>query len=213
MIRGKNIWNLCIIDNIDFREETFAYDNIFDTTRKTTHATLRMVFQLSHPLSKIITESKLITDYYFYIGISIFIKDKLQKFEDTFGLLLNLYGENFEIQQVHEELWKNLKMKCQVEPLNVVILEPGDNSNNTENIYAAARIYFNNVGIDGIENLEIAYDKAIFRRFNILNEINIQPLLDVWHTLKAMCITLLIIFSGYGIYDLAAHFGIYYLDK
>ena len=41
LIRGENIWNLCIIDNIDFREETFAYDNIFDTTRKTTHATFK----------------------------------------------------------------------------------------------------------------------------------------------------------------------------
>ena len=28
-----------------------------------------------------------------------------------------------------------------------------------------------------------------------------------------MCITLLIIFLEYGIYDLAAHFGVYYLDK
>ena len=111
LIRGENIWNLCIIDNIDFCEETFTYDNIFDTTRKTMHATLRMVFQfkLSHLLLKIITESKLITDYHFYIGISIFIKDELWKFEDTFGLLLNLYGENFEIQQVHEELWKSWK--------------------------------------------------------------------------------------------------------
>ncbi len=104
-------------------------------------------------------------------------------------------------------------MRYQVESPNVVILKPEDNLNNTENIHTAARMYFNDVRIDGIENLEIAYDKAIFRRFNILNEINIQPLLDVWHTLKAMCITLLIIFSGYGIYDLAAHFGIYYLDK
>ncbi len=28
-----------------------------------------------------------------------------------------------------------------------------------------------------------------------------------------MCIILLTIFSGYEIYDLAAHFGVYYLDK
>src|SRR6266542_2962699 len=158
LIRGENIWNLCIIDNIDFREETFAYDNIF-------------------------------------------------------GLLLNLYGENFEIQQVHEELWKNLEMGCQVEPPNVVILEPGDNPNNTENIHAAARMYFNDVGIDSVENLEIACDEAIFRRFNTLNETNIRPLLGAWHTSKAMCVTLLTIFSGYGIYDLAAHFGVCYLDK
>ncbi len=74
-------------------------------------------------------------------------------------------------------------------------------------------MYFNDIGIDGVKNLEIACDEVIFRRFNTLNEMNIQLLLGAWHTLKAMYITFLMIFSEYRIYDLAAHFGVCYLDK
>ncbi|PKY63314.1 hypothetical protein RhiirA4_433098, partial [Rhizophagus irregularis] len=31
--RDKNIWNLGIIDNVDFKEATFGYGNIFDAIR------------------------------------------------------------------------------------------------------------------------------------------------------------------------------------
>ncbi|CAJ0845036.1 11397_t:CDS:2, partial [Entrophospora sp. SA101] len=43
------IWNLSMIDNIDFKEKSFTYYNIFNATRNTSHATLRMCFQI--PLS------------------------------------------------------------------------------------------------------------------------------------------------------------------
>lgn len=39
-----NIWNIGVIDNIDFKEKTFAYSNIFDQIRSTTHAILCIVF-------------------------------------------------------------------------------------------------------------------------------------------------------------------------
>ncbi len=74
-------------------------------------------------------------------------------------------------------------------------------------------MYFNDVEIDDVKNLEIAYDEIIFKRFNILNKMNIWPLLSAWHTSKAICITLLTIFSGYGIYDLTTYFSVCYLDK
>src|SRR5438132_13233862 len=45
------IWNVCLIDNIDLREMTFKYGNIYDAARKTFHATLRMVFKFRLPLS------------------------------------------------------------------------------------------------------------------------------------------------------------------
>ncbi|RGB36566.1 hypothetical protein C1646_757957 [Rhizophagus diaphanus] len=32
LIEGKNIWNLAIIDNIDFKEKTFKFGNIYDVT-------------------------------------------------------------------------------------------------------------------------------------------------------------------------------------
>ena len=36
---------MCVIDNIDFKEKLFTFGNIYDTTRATTHATIRIVFQ------------------------------------------------------------------------------------------------------------------------------------------------------------------------
>lgn len=211
LIKGENVWNLCVIDNIDFREETFLYNNIFDAAGRTINATLRMVFQfrLPLPLSKITAKSES-TNYHFFVGISKFVENELQKFEDTFSFLLNLYGKDFDIKEVREKLWESFEMECQFEPPNVVILEPGNNPNNTENIHDAVRMYFDDVGV---ENLEVACDEAIFRRLNTLNKTNVRPLLGAWHTSKAMCITLLTIFSGYGIYDLAAHLGVNYLDK
>ena len=58
LLKGPNIWNLAIIDNIDFKETTFKYGNIFDTTRESSHTTLRMAFQMQMPIS---LEEKLVT--------------------------------------------------------------------------------------------------------------------------------------------------------
>ena len=41
----KNIWNLSIIDNVDFKEATFGYGNIFNAVRENSHVTLRILFQ------------------------------------------------------------------------------------------------------------------------------------------------------------------------
>ncbi|CAJ0826766.1 16725_t:CDS:2, partial [Entrophospora sp. SA101] len=58
-------------------------------------------------------------------------------------------------------------------------------------------------------HLDLASDESIFRKLNKLNEseTEIRLLLGAWHTSKAMCGTLLTIFSGYGIYNLAANLG------
>jgi hypothetical protein len=52
LIRGGNYWNLAVIviDNIDFKAKTFTYGNIYEVTRKTSHATLRMIFQFKLPI-------------------------------------------------------------------------------------------------------------------------------------------------------------------
>ena len=59
--KGENIWNVGIIDNIDFAE-MFTYDSIFDTTRRTRHMTLQMVFQFELPLC--MTEIRLRVEAY-----------------------------------------------------------------------------------------------------------------------------------------------------
>jgi hypothetical protein len=45
LIKGKNIWNLAVIDNIDFKEKSFKFGNIYDVTCRNSHTTLRMAFQ------------------------------------------------------------------------------------------------------------------------------------------------------------------------
>ncbi len=35
--KNENIWNLAIINNIDFKEATFRYGNIFDTIYTSIH--------------------------------------------------------------------------------------------------------------------------------------------------------------------------------
>src|SRR6266496_977761 len=45
-----NIWNICVIDNIDFKEKAFTYGNIYDATRHSSHATLRLLFQYQLPV-------------------------------------------------------------------------------------------------------------------------------------------------------------------
>ncbi|RHZ60063.1 hypothetical protein Glove_359g45 [Diversispora epigaea] len=45
LIQDKNIWNLAVIDNIDFKEKSFKFGNIYDVTCDNSHATLKMAFQ------------------------------------------------------------------------------------------------------------------------------------------------------------------------
>ena len=44
LTHSNNIWSLAIIDNIDFKEKSFKFENIYDVTRGNSHVTLRMAF-------------------------------------------------------------------------------------------------------------------------------------------------------------------------
>ncbi|CAJ0625428.1 15168_t:CDS:2 [Entrophospora sp. SA101] len=155
---NENIWNLCVIDNIDFQEKTFGYNNIFDVTRRTTHSTLQMVFQfkLPHPLSTISSNSDLVLGHSFHVGMSTFTEKEIEHFENTFSLLWNLYGRDFDVAQVQEELWKNVEIGYLIKPPNVIILKPGEDHNNTMNIHAAARMYYDDIGLDSTGHLDLA---------------------------------------------------------
>src|ERR1043165_5615989 len=45
LIKNNNIWNLVVIDNIDFKEKSFKFENIYDVIHGNSHAILRMTFQ------------------------------------------------------------------------------------------------------------------------------------------------------------------------
>ncbi|CAJ0830393.1 6541_t:CDS:2, partial [Entrophospora sp. SA101] len=140
---NENIWNLCVMDNIDFQEKTFGHS--------------------------------------FHVGMSTFTEKEIEHFENTFSLLWNLYGRDFDVAQVQEELWKNVEIGCLIEPPNVIILKPGEDHNNTMNIHAAARIYYDDIGLDSTGHLDLSSDESIFRKLNKLNEseTEIRLLLDL----------------------------------
>ncbi len=83
LIQGDNIWNISVIDNIDFKEQTFSYGNIFDSTRKSSHATLRMVFQftLPEPLNNIIDNNNNNHSSLLLFGESQYTKNLLKIYE------------------------------------------------------------------------------------------------------------------------------------
>jgi len=45
LISGPNVWNLAVIDNVDFKQSSSKYGNVYDYSRIISHAT-RMVFPL-----------------------------------------------------------------------------------------------------------------------------------------------------------------------
>lgn len=49
LLTEKNVFNLAVIDNIDFKERSFQFGNIYDVTHGISHVTLRMVFQFLLP--------------------------------------------------------------------------------------------------------------------------------------------------------------------
>jgi len=222
LLKGENIWNVSVIDNIDFKESTFKYGNIFDTTRNSSHATLRMVFQflLPIPLESIINDddnnNNNDNNDRILFGESNFTNNLLKKYEKIFNELLQL-SEDWDVSDFYNHnIINEIEMGCQnIPPPNVVILEPGENPNCDLNVHNACDMYYSDLEISNNDYLNIACDKAIFRRLISYQEKNnnAKLLLGQWHTSKDMCSALITIFSGYGIFDLAASLGVRYLDK
>src|SRR2546429_620139 len=199
--KGNNIWNICMVDNIDLQESTFRYDKIFDVPRKTAHATLRMVaqYQLTQNISSLI-ESYNSELSVFQVGQSTFINNETKKIQNIFNLFVENKWIDYDAFDIRSELRKNVPIGCNIPKPNIVILKPGDNPCNNLNVHEAIIMYFDDVGIGENNFLDISADQAIFRRLVPLREKRpeIRLLLGGWHTNKCMLSTLLAIFSGHG---------------
>jgi hypothetical protein len=221
LLKEKNIWNLSVIDNIDFKEKTFAYGNIFDSIRNNSYATLRIVFQFTLPLSiesiidndsDNISDNDNENDDIILFGESNFTNDLLNKYGKIFNELLLQKSKDWDVADLYNhEIIKNIKLGCQnIPPPNVVILKPGDNPCNDSNVHNSCDMYNDDLGISDVDHLDVACDEAIFRRLILYhkNRRNVRLFLGQWHTSKDMCSALITIFSGYGIFDLAANLGV-----
>jgi len=149
-LKGDNIWNICILDNIDFKQKQFTYDNIYDKVRQTAHATLCIVFQftLPKPLTDIIAEGVTMNKREkFRVGVSSFVEEQLMKFKRTIKSFLDNHdSDSFETKDILMEIRNNIRDGCVLPTLNVVILEPGNKPSCNENVHEAVLMYYNDVG-------------------------------------------------------------------
>ncbi|RIA79894.1 hypothetical protein C1645_839690 [Glomus cerebriforme] len=184
LIQGDNIWNISVINNIDFKEQTFSYGNIFDSTHKSSYATLQMVFQfaLPEPLNNIIDNNNNNNNGLLLFGESQYTKNLLKIYEDIFANLLQI-SNDWDINDIYDKIAEKIPIGCQVPSPNVVILEPGKSPNCDENVHDACNMYFNDVGLSNNNYLDIAYNEAIFRRLITYREKkdNIRLILGQWH--------------------------------
>lgn len=144
LIKSNNIWNLAIIDNIDFKEKSFKFRNIYDVTRDNLHATLRMVFQVHlpfevenspEPVVELTTETPL-------FGSNENINDILMIFQQTIDELLSFekingeltHKKDFDADTIKCAILSKLNPGCLEPSPDVIILEPGANLNSDEEI-------------------------------------------------------------------------------
>ncbi|PKY46612.1 hypothetical protein RhiirA4_461515 [Rhizophagus irregularis] len=225
LIKGKNIWNLAIIDNIDFKEKTFKFGNIYDITRGSSHATLRMAFQIQLPIEVKTGPEQIIelTAETSLFGMNQGIENALTIFQQIIQELLKFkkineeftYNTNFNAETIKHKILNRLDYGSCGESPNIVILEPGSNPNSDDEILHVAEMYKKDFAMEDHSFLDIVADEAIFRQLIKCREKwpYIRPLLGQWHTSKDFCSVLLVLFSSYGLLSLASRLGVRFLDK
>ncbi|GET55152.1 hypothetical protein GLOIN_2v1761305 [Rhizophagus irregularis DAOM 181602=DAOM 197198] len=223
---GNDIFNLAVIDNIDFKEASFGFGNIYDVTRETSHATLRMVFQSTLPIlvneiPEPIKELNVNTQLF---GMTQGMNIMQSKIDYAFEKLLDFqkstdenisYNKDLDVDTIEKEILTRCDFGCLIPPSNVVILTPTGSPNDDNEIFRATQMYKEEFSLNDDGYLDICADEAIFRRLikSRTRWEKIRPILGQWHTSREMLGVLLTIFSSYGIFHLAAAIGVRFLDK
>ena len=189
LIQGSNIWNIAVIDNIDFKENSFKFGNIYDVTRGSSHATLRMAFQAQLPIEIETGPEKIIelTAETLLFGMNQGIDETLIMFQQIIYDLLNfkkvneklVYTTNFNAETIRRIILTKLDYGCLGPSPNIVILEPGSNPNSDEEILHVTEMYKKDFAMESHSFLDIVADEAIYRRLIKCREKwpNIRPLL------------------------------------
>jgi hypothetical protein len=214
---GDYVYNLAVIDNIDLQEKTFAYGNIYDIARRTSHATLRMVFQFKLPPDLQASHSVFFAEKsdQVTVGPSTVTEHLNEHYDHIFSKLLLEKAHDFDLSDIHLNVIENIHLGCRFPAPKVVILKPGAAPNSNENVHRACDMFLDDIGNIGINTIDIACDEAIFRRLkNYQNQrLNVKQVLGQWHTSKDMCKALITAFSGYGIFNMAAQLGVKYMEN
>ncbi|RHZ86581.1 hypothetical protein Glove_48g133 [Diversispora epigaea] len=172
LIKKQNIWNLAVIDNIDFKQKSFAFGNIYDVTRDSSHAILRMAFQSN--LNNVEIEQRIILDENTYLfGMNSTIQQILHTFQEVLEKLLNIkidnngqliYNKDIDAEIIKKTILPELEHGCQGSSSHIVILEPERNPNSDDSILEAAQMYIEDFDLNEQEYLDIVGDQALFHR-------------------------------------------------
>jgi hypothetical protein len=211
---GPNVWNLAVIDNIDFKEKTFRAGNLFDNTRDTAHATLRMVFQFEMPDLNISSSiPNTLEDN--LCGRNSFTEQLMERLTQIFKRLIAEHPNKFAMDEINDALKKVVEKGCNVSSPTVVILEAGPAPNSNPAAHKTCDMYIEDLELNQGDSLDIACDEAIFRRLTSYSnsQLKLNPILGQWHTNKDMCSALIVAFSGYGLFGLASILGTKFLEK
>ncbi|RIA89630.1 hypothetical protein C1645_824560 [Glomus cerebriforme] len=185
--------------NIDFKEKTFKFGNIYDVTHDSSHATLRIVFQVHLPFEvenspELVVGLTIDTPLF---GINQNINEILMIFQQTIDELLDfrkinnelIYKEDFDADTIKRAILSKLNPGCLGPSPDIVILEPGANPNSDEEILRVAEMYKEDFSMEDHSFLNIVADEAIYRRLIRCREKwpKIRPILGAWHTSKDFC--------------------------
>ncbi|CAG8733958.1 4017_t:CDS:1, partial [Dentiscutata heterogama] len=68
------------------------------------------------------------------------------KFDQIIRQLLNKNGRNFGIREIDAEVFNNIELGCNVNPPNLVILEPGPAPNSNEAVFELINMFLKDLG-------------------------------------------------------------------
>ncbi|PKY32595.1 hypothetical protein RhiirB3_450885 [Rhizophagus irregularis] len=148
LIKGKNIWNLAIIDNINFKEKTFKFvktgpEQIIELTAETS------LFGMNQGIENALTIFQQIIQELL----------KFKKINEEFT-----YNTNFNAETIKHKILNRLDYGSCGESPNIVILEPGSNPNSDDEILHVAEMYKKDFAIEDHSFLDIVANEAIFCR-------------------------------------------------
>ncbi|RIB09293.1 hypothetical protein C2G38_2209309 [Gigaspora rosea] len=101
---NPNVINIAAIDNIDLKDATFQYGDIFDVVRNTAHATAQMVFQYQY--LELVNLNDDIRNYSPF-GISSIMEQCQTTIDWIFNQLINT-GQTFNIEHINEAIKTNI---------------------------------------------------------------------------------------------------------
>ncbi|RGB42517.1 hypothetical protein C1646_750840 [Rhizophagus diaphanus] len=154
-------------------------------------------------------------------GILVKIPNYLVTYQKEVTILeedMRIFEMNLTTQEAldgFQTILKKFEYGCQGPSPHIIILEPGDNPNSDQTILEAANMYKADFNLPEIAYLDIIADKAIFYRLVRCQAQwpQLRPLLRQWHILKNFCSVLIVLFSSYGLLNLARKLGVQFLDK